>query len=295
MKYTSFLAGVLGLMALTACNDEEVIVEQPQVGRSITVTLGKGADTRLSFSDYSESAGIKGFWTAGDQIGLATDAPAGITYQAAGSGEKSRFDLVGSTMPTVGTQYNVWYPATYLTTGFDLSNQTGLFEDLVNYTFAHGQVTFSSTDDDIEVTLTPVSCAFVIPAGTVFPYLNGIEGDFSQAAITLLGNNIMTGITIEPAAPVTGNITIDAGSTALFEETSDGVQTAVDIYIVIPTGGTAKTSALQLDVAAPSTVGTHVTYNIVDGDGNSVSVAGSDAGSVFKITTENLELDGAIV
>ena len=52
MKYTSILAGALGLMALAACtNNDEVKMEQPEVAKAVTinVTYGRGADTRLTF------------------------------------------------------------------------------------------------------------------------------------------------------------------------------------------------------------------------------------------------------
>ncbi len=98
MKYINMMAGAFGLMALAACsNNDEVTVEQPQVARTITVTLGNGADTRLTFSEFDANEGIKGSWESTDEIGVATleALPTIFTYKSTGSGPSVVFTLDG--------------------------------------------------------------------------------------------------------------------------------------------------------------------------------------------------------
>ena len=78
MKYTSILAGALGLMALAACtNNDEVKMDQPKEALTLKVAIGNGADTRLALLDFDAKEGIKtdpvkitSIWKSGGYINL---------------------------------------------------------------------------------------------------------------------------------------------------------------------------------------------------------------------------------
>lgn len=284
MKYTSILAGALGLMALAACNDEEAVVEQPNVVRTITVTWGNGADTRLSMSNTTE--GLKTSWTAGDKILVKpTESSATFIYQTDGSGQKAVFNLVGDVGSKDGAECNIYYPSTALN-GIDLSQQTGLLEDQQNYIVATGTATFTNNGLNSDVTLQPLTSYLYIPAGTAFPLLNTVEGGiFGEATIVFEAADLITGKDPETGANK-GNIIIDAGTTALFTATSDAVKAAVGIYIAIPVS-LNPISTMTLDVRVPLSDGYFsAIYRIVKGAKDDAQI--SEAGRVYTITSDNL-------
>lgn len=286
MKYTSILAGALGLMALAACNDEDAVVEQPNVVRTITVTWGNGADTRLSMSNTTE--GLKTSWTAGDKILVKpTESSAKLIYQTDGSGQKAVFNLVGDVGPKDGAECNIYYPSTALN-GIDLSQQTGLLKDQQNYIAAAGTATFTNNGLNSDVTLQPATSYLYIPAGTVFPLLNTVSGGiFDEATIIFSAPDLITGHDPE-TGNVKGNIIIDAGTTPLIEKTSDAVKAAVDIYIAIPVS-LNPISTMTLNVRVPLSDGVFSAfYGIVKGAKDSNAAQISEAGRVYIITSDNL-------
>lgn len=229
MKYINVMAGAFGLMALAACsNNDEVTVEQPQVARTLTVTLGNGADTRLTLSEFDAKEGIKGSWESTDEIGVAAleaeASPTIFTYKSTGSGPSVVFTLDGTEGPTVGETYGIAYPKSYITDGYNFSEQTGLQKDLKNYAYAMGLVdSFSALDN--KVTLTPLCSFLYIPKGTKFP---GLNVGSSAAFIEVEGDNLnpsMPGSSEEPSIHINGG--------SLF----NGDTTTDDLYIALPFRG----------------------------------------------------------
>lgn len=225
MKYINMMAGAFGLMALAACsNNDEVTVEQPQVARTLTVTLGNGADTRLTLSEFDANEGIKGSWESTDEIGVAAleASPKVFTYKSTGSGPSVVFTLDGTEGPTEGETYGIAYPKKIITDGYNFSEQTGLQKDLKNYAYAMTTVD-SFSDLDNKVTLTPVCSFLYIPKGTEFPGLSvGSSGEF----IEVEGDNL------NPSMPGSGEgdiISID-----VVEGMFDKATTTKDLYIALP-------------------------------------------------------------
>lgn len=226
MKYINVMAGAFGLMALAACsNNDEVTVEQPQVARTLTVTLGNGADTRLTLSEFDAKEGIKGSWESTDEIGVATleASPTIFTYKSTGSGPSVVFTLDGTDGPTEGKTYGIAYPKSAITDGYNFRTQTGLQKDLKNYAYAMGIVdSFSALDN--KVTLTPVCSFLYIPKGTVFPGLS-VEG---SRTIEVEGGNLVPKVM---GSGEQDRISVEVGS--LFDKAT----TKDDLYIALPFTG----------------------------------------------------------
>ncbi|MBQ9676338.1 MAG: hypothetical protein IJV42_10485 [Bacteroidaceae bacterium] len=227
MKYINVMAGAFGLMALAACsNNDEVTVEQPQVARTLTVTLGNGADTRLTLSEFDAKEGIKGSWESTDEIGVAAleASPKVFTYKSTGSGPSVVFTLDGEDGPTEGKTYGIAYPPSYITEGYDFRKQTGLQEGLKDYAHAMTIVdSFSALDN--KVTLTPICSFLYIPKGTEFP---GLSVGSSGVNIEITGNGIVANA--GPDVNESDNrIFIDVDG-SLF----NGATTTDDLYIALP-------------------------------------------------------------
>ena len=293
MKYINVMAGAFGLMALAACsNNEEVVVEQPQVARTLTVTLGNGADTRLTFSEFDAKEGIKGSWESTDEIGVATleASPKVFTYKSTGSGPSVVFTLDGTEGPEEGKTYGIGYPKKAITEGYDFRTQTGLQKDLKDYAYAMTIVdSFSALDN--KVTLTPICSFLYIPKGTVFPGLS-VEG---SRTIEVEGDNLV------PNSIGTSEgtrISVEVGS--LFDKAT----TTDDLYIALPfTGkltGTNMTydpiTNLQFTIMPSATTKASVpiyTYSIVK-DANvedPVPVEITEPGKVYVLAEKNLLLE----
>ena len=228
MKYINMMAGAFGLMALAACsNNDEVVVEQPQVARTLTVTLGNGADTRMTLSDFDANEGIKGSWESTDEIGVATleASPKVFTYKSTGSGPSVVFTLDGTDGPTEGKTYGIVYPPSYITEGYDFREQTGLHQDLKNYAYAMSIVdSFSALDN--KVTLTPICSFLYIPKGTEFPGLSvGSSGVNIEIKIT--GNGIVANAGTDVESDDRIFIDVDG---SLFDKAT----TKEDLYIALP-------------------------------------------------------------
>lgn len=299
MKYTSILAGVLGLMALAACNDnEEATIERPKGIQKLTVTWGGGADTRLTFSEYDAKKGIKSTWDVNDEIGIVEEYDYNsysypYLYRTNEAGARAQFQAVSSPVDPIGEKfYTFTYPANLKLDGFDVSSQTGLYKDLNNYAFAENGI--GGGDFDYNITLVPLCSFLYIPKGTVFPGLSGIEGDYSKATITLSGDNLINGLEADFGDYIKGNITIDAGAdVALFTETSTDVCTAEDIFIAVPLYGVLKNLAFDIS-AGNAERGTHAYYRIVESKDNSTPVEILHSARVYKITSDNLQLQPSI-
>ena len=203
MKYISILTGALGLMALAACsNNDEVKMEQPKVAQTITVTYGKGADTRIEFSAFSEAEGIKGSWEEGtDKIGFIKDGDSAdnmIIFKAIESGPTAKFELEGETGLVNGESYSVVYPPEFATDGYDYSSQLG-YPDTPRYfwDYAHAAGAVTYNDDEIEwaVKLEPIASFLYIPKGTIFPELtealNDLKMDVADTKIEVEGSNLI--------------------------------------------------------------------------------------------------------
>ena len=176
MKYTSILAGVFGLMALTACtNNDEVTVEQPEVAKAptINVTYGKGADTRFEGNIQEkdvEIAGqpyvlryIEGKWTAEDKIALVdkeNDKKAiyGIKEIKDG-GTEATFVYESGDEPTDGTTYMVVFPGEWDGELSDFATQNVSSKNefnIQNYKHALGEVTCKNGVFTSTVALKPI-------------------------------------------------------------------------------------------------------------------------------------------
>lgn len=295
MKYINMMAGAFGLMALAACsNNDEVTVEQPQVARTITVTYGNGADTRMTLSEFDATEGIKGAWESTDTIGVvdnSTESPKVFTYKSTGSGPSVVFTLDGEEGPTEGQPYGIFYPKSALTDGYDFRTQTGLQKDLKNYAHAMTIVdSFSALDN--KVTLTPICSFLYIPKGTVFPGLS-VEG---SRTIEVEGNNLRPSM---PGSSEETSIFVEVGS--LF----NGDTTTDDLYIALPfrgkTTGTNITytpiTNLQFTIMPLATTKVSIeniyTYSIVKDASveEPVPVEITGPGNVYVLAATNLHLD----
>ena len=291
MKYTSILAGVFGLMALAACtNNDEVKMEQPELAKAstITVTWGKGADTRMADFVYDETEGIKASWEIEDKIGMRPVDTGGnaVFYKAIENGNTAKFVRSSENEPENNTRYYICYPTTFMA-GYNVSEQTGLLKDLKNFAYAEGFTKFVDGEFESSVTLAPV-CSFLrIPKGTVLD-LGGtleVEHNFSKSILYFFASDLV----IDERSDETGSITIYPGDDAsLFEIVSGKVQAAVDIYIAVPVNGTVEN--MQLTITAPfeeEDVYFERTYNIVVNDSNAKI---TEAGHIYNITEKNLNL-----
>ncbi len=303
MKYTSILAGALGLMALAACtNNDEVKMEQPEVAKAVTinVTYGRGADTRVTFEKVNTVDGLllKGAWEANDKIAVFAGSDGDVlVFKTNGTGETANFFLVGEGVIEDGKEYTVSYPDVFRTEGFDFSNQTGLLKDLGKHAYAAGSgVVFKDGKAEDTIELEPICAVLCIPQGTVIEGLGMIEGDYTQATLTISGDQVINKWDASELESMGehGSISINSGEVALFtvRDTDNVVRTAVDIYIALPIPGEQMSCALKIDVAAPSTVGTHATIDIVVPTGGLPVLK---PGYVYTLSSENLMLGGAVV
>ncbi len=264
MKYINVMAGAFGLMALAACsNNEEIVVEQPQVARTLTVTLGNGADTRLTFSEFDAKEGIKGSWESTDEIGVVDTSDESLTiftYKSTGSGPSVVFTLDGTDGPTEGKTYYIAYPRSAITEGYDFRKQTGLQKDLKNYALAMTIVdSFSALDN--KVTLTPICSFLYIPKGTVFP---GLSVGSSGATIEVEGDNLNP--SIMPSSSEETRILVEVGS--LF----NGDTTTDNLYIALPFRG--------------KTTGTNITYNPITN--LQFTISATTPSATTKVSLENI-------
>ena len=268
MKYTSILAGALGLMALAACtNNDEVTMEQPEVAKAptLTVTWGGSADTRLIMDEWDFTEGIKSKWVSGDEIGLSENADADIIiYKTSGSGSTAVFELDGTTGPEDDTEYFIAYPAAYFTKGFNVVSQSGKFEDTYEYAYALGHTTFTSNVPDNKVTLEPMFSFLCIPQGTVFEEAanagSWTEDELADTYLELSGKDLITGFIpastskiqmspttraqVDPSGNIKGDITINCKGVfefKTFEAEVDGTPTSTieivnkePIFIAVP-------------------------------------------------------------
>lgn len=303
MKYTSILAGALGLMALAACtNNDEVKMDQPEVAKAVTinVTYGRGADTRVTFEKVNTVDGLllKGAWEKGDKIGMSAKAAGDVlVFKTNGTGETANFALEGDGVIEDGVEYWISYPDVFQTEGFDFSNQTGLLEDLGKHAHAVGLAAFEDGKADDTIELVPICAVLCIPQGTVIEGLGMIEGDYTQATLTISGDKVINKFDAskgDPEGTEYGSISINSGDVALFTErdADNVVRTAVDIYIALPIYDGEMDCALEIDVAAPSTVGTHATIDIVVPTGGFPVL---EPGYVYTLSSENLMLSGGVV
>lgn len=293
MKYINMMAGAFGLMALAACsNNDEVTVEQPQVARTITVTYGNGADTRMKLSEFDATEGIKGAWESTDEIGVATleASPKVFTYKSTGSGPSVVFTLDGTEGPTEGETYGIAYPKNAITEGYDFRTQTGLQKDLKDYAYAMSIVdSFSALDN--KVTLTPICSFLYIPKGTVFP---GLSVGSSGATIEVDGDNLKP--SIMPGSSEETRIFVEVGS--LFDKAT----TTDDLYIALPLKG-KKTGSnmtydpitnLQFTIMPPATKASlpqyTYTYSIVKDESTDSPVEITEPGKVYVLAEKNLLL-----
>ena len=299
MKYTSILAGALGLMALAACtNNDEVKMEQPEVAKAVTinVTYGRGADTRLTFEKESTDDGVmlKGAWQKGDKIGLYAGPDKDVlVFETNGTGATASFSSVGNVAIEDNKGYLVSYPDVFRTEGFDFSNQTGLLEDLGNHAIAVGYAMFKEGKVEDPIVLKPMCAVIYIPEGTVIEDLGNVEGDYTQATLTISGDDVICKYdpSKDPNGNEYGSISINSGDVALFTEDADSVvRTAVDIYIALAINAESMNCALKIDIAAPSTVGTHATVDIVVPTGGFPVLK---PGYVYTLSTSNLVLGPA--
>ena len=119
MKYINILAGVFGLMALSACNDNnEVTVEQPKEVHTITVAYGRSANTRLNIVNQGYEYGelfFKSSWSLEDNDAIKLIAENGTEYiynlTAVNEDGTGTFTREGSA-PADGT-YKVVFPASW--------------------------------------------------------------------------------------------------------------------------------------------------------------------------------------
>ena len=288
MKYTSILAGAFGLMALAACtNSDEVKMEQPKVANAptLTVTWGKGADTRLIMDEWDFTEGIPSRWESGDQIGLSENGDADvIIYETNDTGATATFSLVGDAGPENGTEYIIAYPAAYFTKGFVVENQSGAFGDLKNYAYSIAHTTFTDNVSDNKVTLEPMFSFLCIPQGTVFEgAANAGSWTASEVEATYLelsGENLL--IRLTPASgtikknPTTraavvvdgptlekGDITIDCAGVFDFNDEGEIFNTS-DIFIAVPVekGGEIEPTNLILTLQTSDPEGPHAYFNI---------------------------------
>jgi hypothetical protein len=274
MKYTSILAGVLGLMALAACtNNDEIKIEQPQLARTLTVTWGGSADTRLGLMFTDVNAPIKSYWEKNDEIGVSIDAGKDvITYKTTDETSSVKtsatFTLVGDVGPVADEEYFVVYPKSYATEGLDFSQQSGLSKDLYNYAYAMAwPVTFTENESNLNVTLTPFSTFLVIPEGTEFPELGDFltESECADVYFELSGSDLIKKIQWEEAITkgvahyspyISGDITITKAASAtknFIEKNEEGKFVAAhDIFIAVPIASDPVTNA-SLYVRLPDT------------------------------------------
>ena len=303
MKYTSILASALGLMALAACtNNDEVTIEQPEVAKDITinVTYGKGADTRMTLSEFSATEGIKASWTKNDEIGIITDGMTNpISFIADESGQTAKFRLVGGTEPENGKTYKVAYPPVYLTDGFNLSQQTGLYSDLVEVdgVAAVGEAKFVDGKFESDVTLSPLCSILVIPEGTEIPVSTEVVGQYDQSKITVINDKgvdeeIEIGYDAKKGEVVKGKITVGKESNpGLFRmDEQSKVYAAQDIYIALPILTPEYIQKVVLELKCNAKEGNKVVengFNIVTN--NNGTVPQIYPGHVYTIKKENLE------
>ena len=301
MKYTSILAGALGLMALAACtNNDEVKMEQPEVAKAVTinVTYGRGADTRLTFEKESTDDGVmlKGAWQKGDKIGLYADPDEDVlVFKTNGTGATASFSSVGDVVIKDNEGFLVYYPNVPQKEGFDFSNQTGLLEDLGKHAYAVGFALFKKGKVENPIVLKPMCAVLYIPEGTVIENLGKVECDYTQATLTISGDDVICKYDpTKEESIIYGNININSGDVALFTE-RDGdnvVRTAVDIYIALPINAESMNCALKIDIADPSTVSTHATIDIVVPTGGFPVLK---TGYVYTLSTSNLVLRPSVV
>ena len=298
MKYINMMAGAFGLMALAACsNNDEVTVEQPQVARTLTVTLGNGADTRLTFSEFDANEGIKGSWESTDEIGVQfSSISEPLIYKADGEGPTTTFTLVGETGPQENAPYRVVYPVSYAY-GYDFSKQSGLHADLKNWAYASAEdVRFKNNQSENKITLTPL-CSFIrIPAGTIFNSLNEIPADFSSAYFEFQGSGLFPVFNpdMEEGEMYEGKIVIDPAENKLLGLMDKEIKATTDIYIALPLTDGSITS-MYLKILAPTIATTKasvettvVTFEIVKNNDEPVLI--TDGGKIYTLASENLKL-----
>ena len=287
MKYSSILAGVFGLMALAACtNSDEVKMEQPKVANAptLTVTWGKGADTRLIMDEWDFTEGIPSRWESGDQIGLSENGDADvIIYETNDTGATATFSLVGDAGPENGTEYAIAYPATYWTKGFTVHVQSGAFGDLKNYAYSIGNTTFTDNVADNKVTLEPIFSFLCIPAGTVFEEAanagSWTEEELANTYLFLSGDNIVVGLTPSSTSKIKINPTTRAAASdgpllakgditivcdGVFDFNDEGeIFNTSDIFIAVPVDkDTLKPTNLTLRLRTDESEGPTADFNI---------------------------------
>ena len=309
MKYTSILAGAFSLMALAACtNSDEVKMEQPKVANAptLTVTWGKGADTRLTMDEWSFEEGIPSSWQSGDQIGLSENGDADvIIYETNDTGATATFSLVGDEGPENGTEYIIAYPADYFKNGFDVEFQSGKFGDLKNYAYSLGHTKFTDNVADNKVTLEPMFSFLCIPAGTIFGGAaeaggwdeEELDDTYLELSGALLINGLVpaTGPTLKknPTTRVAvadgpilqeGDIKIHCEGVFAFDDFGEIIATD-DIFIAVPVEeGEIEPTFLTLELRTNDSDGPICDFGIgekIDGTNNPATV--NESGKLYNI------------
>lgn len=296
MKYNSILAGALGLMALAACtNNDEVTMEQPQVARTITVTYGKGADTRLMLTPYDATNGIKSTWEKGkDVLALSKEkSNTALPYVATDNGQTVKFELAEEVEKIEEGNYTVYFPAEMYIDGFDFSEQTGQYKHIsARYGAAMGTTVFK--DNKFEpITLIPLCNFLVIPKGSLFPGMNDYFSKteladpttlLTDAYFVLAGNLVSAMIRADGTQKKEIKI---ADEDSFFDVDSQGeVIAARDIYIALPAmQGQIEPTNLTLTMYLDNEEHTQlqVVYEIVNSSDGKFAVF-SDSGYVYDIS-----------
>ncbi len=307
MKYTSILTGALGLMALAACtNNDEVKMEQPKVAQTITVTYGKGADTRIEFSAFSEAEGIKGSWEEGtDKIGFIKDGDSAdnmIIFKAIESGPTAKFELEGETGLVNGEKYSVVYPPEFATNGYDYSSQLGYPDTpryFGDYDHAAGAVTYNDDEINWGVKLEPIASFLYIPKGTIFPSLaealDYLETDVADTKIEVVGCNLIPNnndyIEIDDETKTYGTVSLTVKKELYPNEyiellalNGENVVANKDFFIAIPVLSD-PVNDLSLYIRNNETNSTVISYYILNSEKD---VEIPEGGHIYKLTSDNL-------
>lgn len=146
MKKTVILLSALALFAVVSCNKAEVPAQRSEK-HPVTLTVGLGAETRVSheYADLgSGKKGIKTQWEVGDQVFVQYDGNTEVfdVVDIAGDGKSAEFHKEDSALPE-GASFKVIYATPgYLTDTSDpstfniSSKQTGALDNLPEYLVA---------------------------------------------------------------------------------------------------------------------------------------------------------------
>lgn len=255
MKKTVILLSALALFAVVSCNKAEVPAQRSEK-HPVTLTVGLGAETRVSheYADLgSGKKGIKTQWEAGDQVFVQYDGNTEVfdVVDIAGDGKSAEFHKEDSALPE-GASFTVIYATPeYLTntndpSTFNINKQTGALDALPEYLVAD-DVTLGSPAE-LASQLTYFHFIFTKAAGSNVSLGSLQPISLARKTSTPMGTSYSGEFYVTPNATSKTKISLDPPSASI-ATWENGTIAKIDFHVAVfmPENNAGTTYHLNFD------------------------------------------------